>query len=240
MKRLRHIMILTAIFISICNTPLVHGAEKSVESYTELTASELDAFIERMTVNLQSVKNLKSEFIQERHLSMFLDVLSAKGSLYFETQDKLRWELKEPYSSILIFNGGYIAKFNLENGKYVRMNLGMEDMFRESLRQILSIMRWDFKKVREDYKITILKGGDYNLVMRPVSTGMARIIKSLVLSIDPKSNYITKIIINEPHGDYIEIRFSGQEENRSFNQHLFDINNPLTQHHSESTLNKSK
>lgn len=233
-------MLLSALIISISSASLLHGAEKSAESYRELSASEMDIFIERMTGNLHSVQNLKADFIQERHLSMFLDVLSAKGTLYFEMPDKLRWELTEPYASILIFNSGYVAKFNRENGKYVRMNLGMEDMFRESLRQIISIMRGDFKKVREDYNISMVKGADYLLVMRPVSKGMAKVIKSLDLSIDQTSNHVTKIVIHEPHGDYIEIRFSGQEENRTFDQRLFDRNNPFIQEHSGPTVNKGK
>jgi len=240
MKRLRHIMILTAIFISICNTPLVHGAEKSVELYRELSASEMEVILARMTENIQSVKNLRAEFIQERHMAMFLDVLSAQGILYFEMPDKLRWELTEPYASILIFNSGNVAKFNREKGKYVRMNLGMEDMFRESLRQIISIMRGDFRKVQKDYNISMAHGADYRLVMRPVSAGMAKVIKSLDLSIDQRSNYVTTIVIREPKGDSIEIRFSDQEENSAFDQRLFDLSNPLTPDHPGSISNKGK
>lgn len=240
MNRLSRIMILSVLIFSISSASLLHGAEKSAEPYRELSASEMDSVIAHMTGNLRSVQNLKADFIQERHLSMFLDVLSAKGTLYFEMPDKLRWELTEPYASILIFNSGNVAKFNRENGKYVRMNLGMEDMFRESLRQIISIMRGDFKKVKEDYNISMSRGPDYLLVMRPVSAGMAKVIKSLVLSIDQSSGHVTKIIINEPHGDYIEIRFSGEEENRAFDQRLFDRNNPFIQDLSGSTINKGK
>src|SRR4030066_1553559 len=229
---LSRILILSVIIIFISSVSLLHGAEKSVEPYRELATSEMEVILARMTENLQSVKNIKADFIQERHMAMFLDVLSAKGILFFEMPDKLRWELTEPYASILIFSSGNVAKFNREKGKYVRMNLGMEDMFRESLRQIISIMRGDFKKVQKDYNISMAHGVDYRLVMRPVSTRMAEVIKSLDLSIDQRSNYVTKIVIREPKGDSIEIRFSGQEENSALDQRLFDLSNPLTPDHS--------
>ena len=232
MKRLSRIIILTVLIISLSCAAILHGAEKSVELYRELSASEMEVILSRMTENVQSVKSIKADFIQERHMAMFLDVLSAKGILYFEMPDKLRWELTEPYASILIFNSGNVAKFNREKGKYVRMNLGMEDMFRESLRQIISVMRGDFKKVQKDYNISMAHGVDYRLVMRPVSTRMAEVIKSLDLSIDQRSNYVTKIVIREPKGDSIEIRFSGQEENSALDQRLFDLSNPLTPDHS--------
>ena len=240
MKSLSRIIILTVLSIFISSSSILHGAEKSVEPYRELSASEMEVILARMTENIQSVKNLRAEFIQERHMAMFLDVLSAQGVLYFEMPDKLRWELTEPYASILIFNSGNVAKFNREKGKYVRMNLGMEDMFRESLRQIISIMRGDFRKVQKDYNISMAYGGDYRLVMRPVSAGMAKVIKSLDLSIDQRSNYVTTIVIREPKGDSIEIRFSDQEENSAFDQRLFDLSNPLTPDHPGSISNKGK
>ena len=240
MKSLSRIIILTVLIISLSSASILHGAEKSVEPYRELSASEMEVILARMTESIQFVKSLKAEFTQERHMAMFLDVLSAKGILYFEMPDKLRWELTEPYASILIFNSGNVAKFNREKGKYVRMNLGMEDMFRESLRQIISIMRGDFRKVQKDYNISMANGADYRLVMRPVSAGMAKVIKSLDLSIDQRSNYVTTIVIREPKGDSIEIRFSDQEENSAFDQRLFDLSNPLTPDHPGSISNKGK
>ncbi|MCC6544380.1 MAG: outer membrane lipoprotein carrier protein LolA [Nitrospirae bacterium] len=234
------ILILGVIIIFISSASFLHGADRSIEPYRELAASEMEVILTQMTDNIQSVKNLKAEFIQERHMLMFLDVLSSKGVLYFEMPDKLRWELTEPYASILIFNNGNVAKFNLDKGKFVRMNLGMEDIFRESLRQIISIIRGDFKKVQKDYKISMALGKDYLLVMRPVSAGMAKVIKSLDLSIDRKTNFVTKIIIREPRGDSIEIRFSDQEENSSLDQRLFDLKNPLTPNLPVSTSNKGK
>ena len=240
MKSLSRIIILTVLIISLSSASILHGAEKSVEPYRELSASEMEVILARMTESIQFVKSLKAEFIQERHMAMFLDVLSAQGVLYFEMPDKLRWELTEPYASILIFNSGNVAKFNREKGKYVRMNLGMEDMFRESLRQIISIMRGDFRKVQKDYNISMAHGADYRLVMRPVSTRMAEVIKSLDLSIDQRSNYVTTIVIREPKGDSIEIRFSDQEENSAFDQRLFDLSNPLTPDHPGSISNKGK
>src|SRR3989337_2565927 len=240
MKSLSRIIIFTVLIISLSSASILHGAEQSVEPYRELAASEMEVILARMTESIQFVKSLKAEFIQERHMTMFLDVLSAKGILYFEMPDKLRWELTEPYASILIFNSGNVANFNREKGKYVRMNLGMEDMFRESLRQIISIMRGDFRRVQKDYNISMAHGVDYRLVMRPVSTRMAEVIKSLDLSIDQRSNYVTKIIIREPKGDSIEIRFSGQEENSALDQRLFDLSNPLTPDHPGSISNKGK
>lgn len=227
MNRLRRIIILMVVVVSIGNASLLFAGEKGVDAYREVPASEQDAVLQNMSNNLQSIKTLRAGFVQERHLSMFLDVLSARGTLYFEVPDRLRWELTEPYTSVLVFNGGYVAKFNLENGRLQKMKLGMEDLLQEVLKQVISIMHGDFKKARDIYSISLMHGKDYKVIMKPVSAGMAKVIKSLELSIDQASNHVTKITIREPQGDYIEIRFSGEEENASFDKRLFDLNNPL-------------
>lgn len=234
MNRLRLIISLILVFA------FVNGADRllAADTYAELPVSEQDVLMKRMTTSLQSVKNLKADFVQERHLSMFMDVLSAKGRLYFEMPERLRWELSEPYVSVLILNEGAVVKFNREGGKLVKMKLGMEDLLQEVLKQIISMMRGDLKKMREAYQVSLSQGRDYRLSMKPVSTGLAKIIKSLDLSIDPGSSHVTKITIREPQGDYIEIKFSGEEENRTLDARLFDLNNPLPPREIATTGNK--
>ncbi len=187
----------------------------------------VDEVIKEITASLQSVKTLKAEFTQERHLAIFLDVLSSRGIFYFEMPGKLRWEITEPFSSILIFNGGYVAKFNRENGAYVRMKLGMEDVLQEVLNQILAIMHGDFEKVHKVYGITVIPGNDRRLVLKPLSAGLAKVIKDMELSIDRNTNHVTKIVIHEPHDDYIEIRFLAEEQNGTLDRGIFDLAHPL-------------
>jgi outer membrane lipoprotein-sorting protein len=187
----------------------------------------VDEVIKKITSSLQSVKTLKAEFAQERHLAIFLDVLSSHGVLYFELPGKLRWEITEPFSSILIFNGGAVAKFNRENGAYVRMKLGMEDVLREVLSQIIAIMRGDLEKIGKVYGISVIQGAERRLVLKPLSAGLAKVIKDMELSVDRETNHISKIVIHEPHDDYIEIRFLREEQDGALNPSLFDLTNPL-------------
>lgn len=206
-----------------------HGATASHAAGKTANPSNAgpDGAIKEITASLQSVKTLKAEFIQERHLAIFMDVLSSRGVFYFEMPGKLRWEVTEPFSSILIFNGGYVAKFNRENGAYSRMKLGMEDVLQEVLNQILAIMHGDFEKIHKVYGISVIPGNDRRLILKPLSAGLAKVIKDMELSIDHNTNHVTKIVIHEPHDDYIEIRFLAEEQNGNLDRGLFDLANPL-------------
>lgn len=223
MKRISLSLILAATFFSV-GVPAAHAAGITAKAASNASADEV---IKEISSSLQSVKTLKAEFVQERHLAIFMDVLSSRGVFYFGMPGKLRWEITDPFSSILIFNGGYVAKFNLENGSYVRMKLGMEDVLQEVLNQILAIMHGDFEKVHKVYGISVIPGKERRLVLKPLSAGLAKVIKDMELSIDRATNHVTKIVIHEPHDDYIEIRFSAEEQNSILDRGIFDLANPL-------------
>ncbi len=223
MKRILVSILLAALFFCFSST----ASQAAGKNAPSPSVADVDTVIKEITASLQSVKTLKAEFTQERHLAIFLDVLSSRGVFYFEMPGKLRWEITEPFSSILIFNGGYVAKFNRENGAYVRMKLGMEDVLQEVLNQILAIMHGDFDKVHKVYGIAVIPGNDRRLVLKPRSAGLAKVIKDMELSIDPNTNHVTKIVIHEPQGDHIEIRFLAEEQNGVLDRGIFDLANPL-------------
>ena len=85
---------------------------------------EQQQFLQEMTIALDDVKNFRVEFEQQRHLSIMMEPLISKGICYFEVPDKLRWEIDEPYSSILIYNEDQIAKFEIDQGQLKKLNFG--------------------------------------------------------------------------------------------------------------------
>lgn len=219
-------IIVFAMVVAMMASSAVFAAEMGEGAYKEMPRSEHEAFMKRMSATLKLVKSLKADFTQERHLSVFLDVLRAKGTFYFEMPDRLRWELREPYASVLVFNSGHAAKFNMQGKRLVKMKLGMEDLLQEVLKQIISIMHGDFDRIRGVYGFSLSRGKDIRLTMSPLSAGVSKMIKSIELSIDPVSYHVTKITIREPRGDYIEIGFYGEEENSGMDERIFDLNDP--------------
>lgn len=176
--------------------------------------------------NLHALKSLKSDFVQERHIALFLDVLKSGGVLSFERPDKLRWELTEPYRTIMLFNDNDVAKFRIEKGKIEKANFGMEDLLRGVLGQIISILKGDFGKSMEAYNMEVFEGENYLLKLTPKSEGMAKTIHSLELFFDNKSLNMSQIIIREPHDDFMKIIFSNQIINEALSEKLFNVENP--------------
>ena len=192
----------------------------------ELSNHEQIQFIAAMADTLSSVNTLKTSFIQERHLDLFMDKLVSKGYCFFDEPDRLRWEITESYRSILIYNQKKVAKFDFEDGHLRKLNHGETDIIREVLQQVLFWMKGDFSESSKVYDISIFQEEDFKLILRPKSVELLKYISSIELGIDKGLKLVKSVTINESSNDYIKIIFQKEEYNRIFNSKLFDLNKP--------------
>ena len=192
-----------------------------------LHPKEQKELLQTITQKSSSVSNLKAEFIQSRHMEIFIEPLVSEGYCYFEKPDKLRWELTKPYQSILIYNANSVGKFNVNDGKIKKLNLGTEDLMREILKQIISWMQGDFSQAADIYELKIYRSESYKLVLIPKSEELIKSIQSIemVFKIDLKN--ISMVQINESADNYIKIEFINEQKNVSINPKIFDIETPL-------------
>lgn len=214
-------LLFSILFMSAANT----GAMDK-NNYAPLSRERKAQITSDIEKHLQTLKTLRADFIQERHIALFLDTLNSGGILSFKRPDKLRWELTEPYRTIMLFNNNEVAKFRIEKGTIEKANFGMEDLLRGVLGQIISILKGDFSKSMEAYNMEVLEGDGYLLKLTPKSERMAKTIHSLELLFDEKSLNMTQIIIREPQNDFMKIIFSNQRINEPINDKLFNLDSP--------------
>ena len=208
------------------STQSAPSTQSTLPSYQPLSPEDTSRFLDDVATTLGGVRTLRTSFVQEREIPLFLDTLKAKGVCYFQAPDKIRWELTEPYVSLLIHNTNKAAKFDMVEGSLRKMRPGAEDALREILGQIMSWIRGDFKSAREAYNLSLLKGPDYRLVLKPRAKGLGEIIQSVELSIHPKTLHVTAVTIREPEGGRITIRFKEGTINAPLEQALFDLDHP--------------
>lgn len=196
--------------------------------YVKLNEAEQKEFLSSLQASLEGIKGLAGKFTQERHLSLFIDPLTAKGVCFFEYPSKLRWEIYEPYQSILIYNGKGVAKFDAdEKGMLRKLNLGGSDILMEILAQITAWMKGDFSKSGDVYILSIFKGDKDNLlVLTPKSEEMLKNIKGIELSARKDNNHISSVTIRESKEDFIKISFYDEKINPEIRESVFNLDKP--------------
>jgi outer membrane lipoprotein-sorting protein len=182
--------------------------------------------LQKLGNQIKLTKTYQSDFVQERHLALFKEVLQTHGRFYFQLPGRLRWETTAPYVSLLISNEGHVARFLVENGKLKKMDLGMEDMFQQIVEEMTGIMRGDFQVLFPRYRMLLSPSGD-QLVLQPRSESLKKSIASLEFTIEPQSGKVAQVVIREPGSDFTEIRFLNDRENIAFDESLFSLTSPL-------------
>ena len=217
------IILVTSLLVTMLT--ILVGASISQEQL--LSATEQNRVLNEFSARLGTIKSFQAEFVQERHLQAFLDVLQTKGRIQFEAPDKLRWEVRDPYTSISILNGKKAAKFDVENGRITKMT-GMEDFLYEVLHQIAVIIQGNFEGIGKTFQIKIgRKDHGYVLHLQPKDRNFSKNISGMQIFSDPDLKRVEQVKIFEPQGDRIEITFSQPSEGLTFDSRVFDLKQPV-------------
>ncbi|NQU43224.1 outer membrane lipoprotein carrier protein LolA [bacterium] len=209
----------------LCSTAQA-DTTSSLHAERIFSSMEGEALLKQASETLNGLRSLKTDFVQERHLSIFEDILRATGACWFQTPDLIRWEIFEPYASVLIHNDGKVAKFEVENGRLRKMQLGAEDVLKEVLEQIMDWMRGDFSRSKDTYRFEFREGRDYEVILRPKSEDMAEMIESVDIAMSTETLHVRRVTIREPQGDFVEIRFLNEVLNPNLDPALFDLREP--------------
>src|SRR6266852_1694208 len=83
--------------------------------YTEMKNSE--SFKKNLAQSTAAIESLKADFTQEKTLTILSEKIISSGKFSFRKKDRLRMEYVNPYSYLLILNGGkiYIKDGQKEN-----------------------------------------------------------------------------------------------------------------------------
>jgi len=218
------VLIVGAPAASSAQTPAAPAASAARPS-----ASDDAAFLKAMSASLSSMTTLQARFVQRRTLALFEDTLVSEGAFAFQPPDLLRWQLKSPYLSILVFNKGKVGKFEgAPGGALKRIDLGGAEIFNEVLRKVMDVLRGDVKALSADYNMRTepVAGGATRVILEPKSAALSPYIQEMQLLVEARTYQVTEVTILEGGGDKVVLSFSQTELNKPLDAGLFDLARP--------------
>lgn len=169
------------------------------------------SFKKSMAEVAKKTRTLKSDFVQEKNLSVLSEKIISKGKFYFKKDNLLRWEYIEPFQylivlngeSVLIKDGQKVSKYDVQSNKlFKEINDMMVGMIQG---KILSNKMFDIAFLEND-KYFIIKS-------QPLQKNKKEFLQDIFLFFDKKDLGVEKINITEPSGDYTEIIFTNRQTN---------------------------
>ena len=164
MKNCRSIGALLLFFL-LC-LPAVCSATASHES-------KLDEVFLRLKTAAAETRNLSSDFVQEKHLAIFAEILYSKGHFFYQQPDHLRWELLTPVASGFVLRGRQGERWNSLSQEVGSFRIDSDPLMGVIAQQLLAWARVDIDWLQNRYRIELLAEQPVRLQLFPLDRGEA-------------------------------------------------------------------
>ena len=198
---------------------VAHCVQAQYAGYT--TVVDFVKFKELFAVAAQKTTSIKSDFVQEKNLSMLSEKIVSKGKFWFKKDNMVRMEYSQPFQYLMIINNGkvYIKDGKKENTINAKSNKIFQQINKITVDCVQGTMLSN-----ADFKTTVFENkNNYQMELMPVAKAMKGFFKRINVIIEKKDYSIASIQMNENGGDNTLIRFSNKELNTALANALFAV-----------------
>lgn len=210
--------------LAVCAT-LIAASAGAAER--RLSPAESESFFKELELRVSAVTSLEVGFVEEKHLAMFTDTVRCKGRMLFVQPDRIRWEITEPFHSVLVVNGQRSGKYDVVSGKPRRLQMGDEGL-RTAIEQLTAWQQGRFRPKGGDFAVELWQDSSrVRMVLRPSDATLRRFIEAFELTVDVEAGRIVQVDMRESGGDRTTIRMLEERRGVTLADALFDPDRPL-------------
>ena len=183
--------------------------------------ADLPKFKLDFSVATQKASSIKSDFVQEKNLSMLAEKIISKGKFWFKKESQVRMEYNQPYQYLMIINKDkvFVKDGQKENTVSSRSN----KLFQQINKIMIDCMQGTALN-NPDFTTRIFENKNTSLVeLTPVTKGLKQLFKSINIIVDKKDFSVSSIEMQELSGDNTLIHFTNKELNVTIPDALFII-----------------
>ena len=188
--------------------------------YTPLT--DLSKFKELFSAEAQKVTSIKSDFVQEKNLSMLSEKITSQGKFWFKKDSRVRMEYNKPFTYLMIINKDKV--FVKDGQKQNTISTKSNKLFQQINKITVDCVQGTVLS-NPDFSTRVFENKNAYLVeLSPLSKNLKEFFKTIVVIVDKKDYSVTNIEMNENSGDNTIIHFINKEMNTNLPDALFAIN----------------
>ncbi len=185
------------------------------------SVTDMVKFKEEFSLASQKMQAIKSDFVQEKNLSLLSEKITSRGKFWFKKDDLVRMEYNQPYAYLLIINKNnvYVKDGQKENKISTKSN----KLFQQINKITVDCVQGTALN-NPDFKINVFENGQGFLIeLSPVTKGLKEYFKNINILISKKDYSVNRIEMYEQSGDNTIISFLNKELNPSLPDALFAI-----------------
>ncbi len=183
--------------------------------------TDLPKFKVEFSTATQKIVSIKSDFVQEKNLSMLSEKIVSKGKFWFKRESRVRMEYSHPFTYLMILNKDKV--FIKDGQKENKVSTKSNKMFQQINRIMIDCMQGTALNNR-DFSTRIFENKNAGLVeLTPLTKELKELLKSIVIIVDKKDFSVISIDMLEVSGDNTLLKFSNKEMNGTISDALFTI-----------------
>lgn len=184
---------------------------KDVAGFNKLYASESAA-----------INTLRSDFIQEKSISMLNNKLVSNGSFIFKKNNKLRMEYVKPYPYLFVMNEDQIIIKNDQKKSNVSVN--SNKLFKMISQITIDCVTGNILNSK-DFNVKVSENDRvYFLVLKPNQKMLKSLFSEIVLIISKSDFTVDKLDLKETSGDSTTLIFNNKKINTPVSDEVFAVN----------------
>ncbi|MBN1443965.1 MAG: outer membrane lipoprotein carrier protein LolA [Planctomycetes bacterium] len=192
-----------------------------------LEGAERAEFLARVEEKMAAVQSIAAEFAQEKELRLFETALRSSGVILFQRPDRLRWEIREPFRSILVASGSTAGKYEYTGGE--RRELRLKDGGQAVLIVLAQMRAWfqgRFEDRGRHFDVDVSDSPSPLIILRPRLEAMKKSLEAVEIELRPDLSAVARLRIAERGGDSTKLTFREIRRDADLPADLFTVSDP--------------
>ena len=196
-----------------------YSAKAQLAGYSPV--ADLPKFKEQFAAIAKKTVTIKSDFVQEKNLSMLSEKIVSKGGFWFKKDNLLRMEYFKPFDYLMILNGDNM--YIRDGQKESRVSTKSNKLFQQINKIIMGCVQGTVFDNTDFITKVYENKNTYLVEMSPAGKVLKEFFKTIDVIIDKSDYEVNTIEMNENSGDNTIIRFTNRAINIDIPNEIFVI-----------------
>jgi outer membrane lipoprotein carrier protein len=184
----------------------------------KMSAQEIVKFKEAIENQSKSIKSIKTDFVQLKHMDFLTKDIETSGKMFFKSPNMLNWQYTKPYQYSIIFKNNKVYINDQGNKSTVDAKSKIFEKINKLIVGSVSGNMFDDK----EFEISYFKSKEHYITkLIPKTAAIKKMIKQIELYFPLKDSTVSEVKLMESSGDYTKIIFKNKVINAKFDDSVF-------------------
>lgn len=167
-----------------------------------------DATLAELRSRAEAIRTITSSFVQEKHLSLFDEVMVSEGRFAFERPASLRWEYTAPFKNGFLLVNDKGIEWDEASSAHRPFTTQSSPAMAMVAAQIMAWTTFDTPWLESRYEITQRQADPVILELQPKSQVAKEFLTNLIVTFSENKRTVSELELHETGGDFTRIRFT--------------------------------